>query len=61
MANGSNRKIEECQICGKAVKWLNIHMKIHNSDLKAFKCGYCEKGFKTKSELTVHDHQFKNK
>ena len=44
---------EECQICGRMVKRLKDHMKIHN-ELKQFKCELCEKGFTQSRYLYRH-------
>jgi hypothetical protein len=33
-----------CQICGKLVKGIQMHMLIHKG-IKKFKCQYCQKSF----------------
>ena len=54
MANNANeKKTEECQICGKVVRELRVHMKVH-SEFKPFECDFCEKSFKRKGDLTEH-------
>ena len=47
------KKKKECQICGKVVVDLPQHMTVH-SELRLYKCAYCEKGFKAKGNLTKH-------
>ena len=51
LENANEKKKQECQICGKVVRDLKDHMKVHN-DKKTFHCEYCEKTFKRKRELT---------
>ena len=51
MAESFEKK--ECQICGKMILDLTLHMKVH-SDIKPFKCEICDKEFKRKNELTAH-------
>lgn len=42
-----------CPICGKSTRWLSEHSRIH-SEVRPFKCEYCDKGFKTRGNLEIH-------
>uniref|UniRef100_A0A182M8P8 C2H2-type domain-containing protein n=1 Tax=Anopheles culicifacies TaxID=139723 RepID=A0A182M8P8_9DIPT len=47
------RKPTECTICGKQVKSMSDHMKIHASD-KKYKCTFCDKSFAQSNNLIYH-------
>merc|ERR1711860_174737 len=47
------KKTEECQICGKVVQRMDLHMKVH-SEFKPFKCELCNKAFTYSSRLSNH-------
>uniref|UniRef100_A0A1I8JUT4 C2H2-type domain-containing protein n=1 Tax=Anopheles funestus TaxID=62324 RepID=A0A1I8JUT4_ANOFN len=47
------RKPTECTICGKQVKSMSDHMKIHRPD-KKYKCTLCDKSFAQSNNLTYH-------
>lgn len=42
-----------CQICGKLVKGIQMHMLIHKG-IKKFKCDYCQKSFTQAGQLKRH-------
>ncbi|XP_053661843.1 zinc finger and SCAN domain-containing protein 12-like [Anopheles marshallii] len=46
-------KPTECTICGKQVKSMADHMRIHKSD-KKYKCTFCDKSFAQSNNLTYH-------
>ena len=53
MEGETKRKKKECQICGTVVVNLPRHMIVH-SELRPYKCEFCEKEFKAKGNLTEH-------
>lgn len=42
-----------CQICGKLVKGIQMHMLIHKG-IKKYKCQYCQKSFTQSGQLKRH-------
>uniref|UniRef100_A0A182SDJ0 C2H2-type domain-containing protein n=1 Tax=Anopheles maculatus TaxID=74869 RepID=A0A182SDJ0_9DIPT len=50
------RKPSECTVCGKQVKSMSDHMKIHRTD-KQYKCTFCDKSFAQSNNLTYHIRQ----
>ncbi|XP_050072466.1 zinc finger protein 271-like [Anopheles maculipalpis] len=50
------RKPSECAICGKQIKSMTDHMKIHRTD-KQYKCTFCDKSFAQSNNLTYHIRQ----
>uniref|UniRef100_A0A182QEY4 Protein krueppel n=1 Tax=Anopheles farauti TaxID=69004 RepID=A0A182QEY4_9DIPT len=59
-SNQSNRLVvnnpTQCTICGKVVKSISDHMKIHSND-KKYKCTFCDKSFAQSNNLTYHLRQ----
>ncbi|XP_314712.5 zinc finger protein 271 [Anopheles gambiae] len=49
----SFRKPTECSVCGKQVKSMSDHMKVHSTD-KKYKCTFCDKSFAQSNNLAYH-------
>ena len=52
MANETKKKETECEICGKLVKNMIQHMKVH--EIKKFQCDFCQKSFSLLGNLKQH-------
>ena len=48
------RKKQVCEECGISVFNVNEHMRIAHSSVKNYLCQFCDKKYKTQSELTRH-------
>uniref|UniRef100_A0A182NTD9 C2H2-type domain-containing protein n=1 Tax=Anopheles dirus TaxID=7168 RepID=A0A182NTD9_9DIPT len=46
----------QCTVCGKVVKSMSDHMKVHSID-KKYKCTFCDRSFAQSNNLTYHLRQ----
>jgi KRAB domain-containing zinc finger protein len=49
-------KKRKCGICSKEVRDINLHMmQLHSNNERPYECLFCDKKFKTKREVTIHE------